>query len=107
MKDKKETTIEEAGKELPFNVPENYFNNFTLQMESHLSSKPTLPRKTIKPWMYMAAMFIGVLILSQVMFNVLQTTKVINDDSYESYVLSQINENNIIDLYVESYEENN
>lgn len=49
----------------PFKVPENYFANFNEEIMNRLPAKEIQPPKTVslwdkaKPWVYMAAMFIG------------------------------------------------
>lgn len=60
---------EQAGKENPFKVPEGYFESLTKQVMNQLPdipqaapvSEPTSWQK-IKPWIYMAAMFIAILL---------------------------------------------
>ncbi|KAA6344689.1 hypothetical protein EZS27_007710 [termite gut metagenome] len=62
-----EIVFEKAGKDNHFVVPDHYFENFTSQMMERLSDirrEPVRLKKparwdTIKPWIYMAAMFIG------------------------------------------------
>jgi len=60
----------------PFRVPEGYFENFTENMMSRLPEKPVeAPKKIsiydrVKPWLYMAAAFAGLILL----FNVLYKT---------------------------------
>jgi hypothetical protein len=60
----------------PFRVPDSYFENFTENMMSRLPDVSVKHPKTIsiydrvKPWLYMAAVFAGLIIL----FNVLNKT---------------------------------
>ncbi|MDR0743342.1 MAG: hypothetical protein LBF05_03170 [Tannerella sp.] len=60
----------------PFRVPEGYFESFTENMMNRLPEKPIEEPKVIfiydrvKPWLYMAAAFVGVILL----FNVLNKT---------------------------------
>ena len=93
--------IEEMSKELPFIVPENYFKQFALQMEEQIGIKKLTIRKSLKPWMYMAAMFVGIVVLGPVFYTVNQNSQSRNAENYESYVLSQVDENSLADLYVE------
>jgi len=102
MKDKKHISLEEIGKEVPFSVPENYFEDFAAKMEGQISIKPISIRKAFAPWMYMAAMFVGVFVVGQILFNVLSDKTTKSDDSYESYVLSQVDESSLMDLYVDN-----
>lgn len=70
MKDRNKKKLEDiCGKENPFLVPENYFEDFTQQLMDKLPEKGTheiIPVKItkwqrMKPWFYMAAMFCGII----------------------------------------------
>lgn len=64
-----EKILQEIGKKNPFTVPENYFENFTQELMDKLPTKeavlqteaPTLWQR-VKPWLYMAAMFCGIML---------------------------------------------
>ena len=64
-----EKILQEIGKKNPFTVPENYFENFTQELMDKLPAKeavfqteaPTLWQR-VKPWLYMAAMFCGIML---------------------------------------------
>ena len=101
MKNKKNILIEEMNKELPFGVPENYFDQFALRIEEQIGYKKTIFRKGMKAWMYMAAMFIGILIMGQVFYTVNRNNAAKNAETYETYVLSQVDENSLVDMYVD------
>ncbi|MDR3653736.1 MAG: hypothetical protein P4L34_12310 [Paludibacter sp.] len=101
MNDRKNILIDEIGKELPFTVPENYFNQFALKIEDQIGYGNTLKRKLLKPWMYMTAMFVGILIMSQIFYTIHQNNLTKNAENYESYVLSQVDESTLMDYYVE------
>ena len=66
MKEEKQL-IAQCGKKQPFKVPEGYFEQFHEQLMSSLpktTPKPAPATKVtlmarIKPWLYMAAMFVG------------------------------------------------
>jgi len=55
----------------PFKVPDNYFARFNEEMMNHLPEKKIVTPKTVplwdkvKPWVYMAAMFVGLYITIQ------------------------------------------
>lgn len=73
MKKEETDLLKRCGTENPFTVPEGYFKHFTEQLMEKLPEReiqPT-PRLTlwtrVKPWVYMAAMFCG-LMLSVRMF---------------------------------------
>jgi multidrug resistance efflux pump len=101
MKNNKNIGLEEIGKELPFSVPENYFNQFALQMDGQIGFRKPLMRKNIRTWLSMAAMFVGILIIGQIFYTVNQNNATRNAEKYEAYVLSQVNENSLVDLYVD------
>ena len=53
----------------PFHVPEGYFENFTQELMSKLPEKDSyIPEAEtnlwtrVKPWIYMAAMFVGIML---------------------------------------------
>ena len=64
-----EKILQKIGKKNPFTVPENYFENFTQELMYKLPAKeavlqteaPTLWQR-VKPWLYMAAMFCGIML---------------------------------------------
>ena len=55
------------GKKNPFTVPEGYFDHFAEELMNQLPEKETTPLPQIKlwdrvkPWVYMAAMFVGLM----------------------------------------------
>ena len=61
--------LQKMGKKNPFTVPENYFEDFTQELMDKLPAKevvlqaeaPTLWQR-VKPWLYMAAMFCGIML---------------------------------------------
>jgi len=101
MNKNKHISLEEIGKELPFSVPENYFDQFASKLEEQIGLKHTPDRKIMKPWMYMAAMFVGVLMMGQVFYTIYQNNTTRNAENYESYVLSQVDETAMLDYYVD------
>lgn len=66
MKEEKEL-IAQCGKKQPFKVPEGYFEQFHEQLMKNLPEVAPKPAPAtevtfmarIKPWLYMAAMFVG------------------------------------------------
>ena len=101
MKKNKNIMIEEMSKELPFAVPENYFDQFALQIEEQVGYKKSIARKLFRPWMYMAAMFVGILLIGQIFYTINRNTATNNAENYESYVLSQVDENSLAEVYVD------
>jgi len=101
MNKNKHISLEEIGKELPFSVPENYFDQFASKLEEQIGLTHAPVRKIIKPWMYMAAMFLGVLMMVQVFYTMHQNNTTRNAENYESYILSQVDESSMMDYYVD------
>ena len=66
---KEDNILRKAGTGNPFRVPEHYFDNFTEELMGKLPEKESLPFSTeptlwerVKPWVYMAAMFCGIML---------------------------------------------
>ena len=66
---KEDNILRKAGTGNPFRVPEHYFDNFTKELMGKLPEKEPLPYSSeptlwqrIKPWVYMAAMFCGIML---------------------------------------------
>jgi len=100
MKNNKNISIDEISKELPFTVPENYFEQFALRLEDQIGYKKSYILKTYRTWMYMVAMFVGILVMGQVFYTVNKNNVAKNTENYESYVLSQVDESSLADFYV-------
>lgn len=93
--------FEEVGKELPFTVPENYFEQFAAEIESQIGYTST-QRKIFKPWMYaVAAVFLGFIVLTPIIrSHKSQSNLAGSTENYETYVLSQVDETVMYDSYV-------
>lgn len=86
--------LKKIGTENPFRVPEGYFEGFTSDLMSRLPEKektdvhrePTTWEK-VRPWLYMAAMFIGAALIIRVaspgetVSNVQQQQQIAADES--------------------------
>ena len=66
---KEDNILRKVGTGNPFRVPEHYFDNFTEELMGKLPEKESLPFSTeptlwerVKPWVYMAAMFCGIML---------------------------------------------
>ena len=66
---KEDNILRKVGTGNPFRVPEHYFDNFTEELMGKLPEKDPLPFSTeptlwerVKPWVYMAAMFCGIML---------------------------------------------
>ena len=66
---KEDNILKKVGTQNPFRVPEHYFENFTEELMGKLpekepvqfSAEPTLWER-VKPWLYMTAMFCGIML---------------------------------------------
>ncbi len=67
--------IENINKSNPFKVPDNYFAQFNESIMNRLPEKEVLPERKItmwdktKPWVYMAAMFLGLFFMIKTVTN--------------------------------------
>ena len=66
---KEDNILRKVGTKNPFRVPENYFEDFTQELMSKLPEKETMPIspeptiwQRVKPWLYMTAMFMGIML---------------------------------------------
>ncbi|MFZ4581113.1 MAG: hypothetical protein ACOYM7_00560 [Paludibacter sp.] len=84
--------LNEIGNRKPFNVPDNYFEQFANQFEAQMLLKPISPIKLLRPWIYMAAMFMGVFFMGKMALTVYNDNKLAATENYELYVMSQLND---------------
>jgi hypothetical protein len=99
MKTKKHITLNEVGKELPFKTPDNYFVQFAQQIDEQIGYTQKSKHKFIRPWMYIAAISIGI-IMSPIFYSTYQN-KHRGTVSYESYVLTQVDETVMMDYFTD------
>lgn len=66
---KEDNILKKAGTDNPFSVPDHYFEDFSRNLMSKLPEKEPLPLpeeptlwQRVKPWIYMAAMFCGIML---------------------------------------------
>lgn len=104
MKTNKNISFEEIGKELPFSVPDNYFEQFANQIDKQIGYNSARSHKIFRPWMYAAAaVFVGVMVLTPVFYTTNNQRNIVkNTDNYETYVLSQVDESALLDCYVDN-----
>jgi hypothetical protein len=94
--------LKKTGNKIPFQVPENYFENFALEMDSKIGSQQLTVKKLMSPWMYMAAMFVGLLVLGNVLFSVYRDNQKKHTEMYELYVASQLDDSALTEYYYNS-----
>lgn len=66
---KEDNILKKVGTQNPFSVPDHYFEEFTRELMDKLPEKEPLPVmneptlwQRVKPWIYMAAMFCGIML---------------------------------------------
>lgn len=76
---KEDNILRKAGTSNPFRVPDHYFENFTLELMNKLPEKEPMPLMSeptlwerVKPWLYMTAMFCGIMLSVKVFVGVPQ-----------------------------------
>ena len=93
--------LKKIDKNPPFSVPENYFEDFALEMDKKIAAPKTIQFKKIKSWMYAAAIFTGLVVFGGTYYIHLQNEKnTTYAENYESYVLSQVDESSMMDYYL-------
>lgn len=103
MEPTKRYSLEEAGNRVPFEVPENYFEDFAARMESLTAPQRVPLKRMMKPWMYMAAMFTGLLLAGNLFFQLYQSRSIQQEsEAYEVYLMSQLDESVYYDYYLSS-----
>lgn len=88
----KNVNLNKIGNRNPFSVPENYFEDFASQFEAQIALKPISTFKMLRPWIYMAAMFLGVFFMSRIAYTVYTDSKLAEAENYELYVISQVDD---------------
>jgi hypothetical protein len=100
-----------------FKVPENYFEDFAASFEQKIVEQPVSVKHIMRPWMYMAAMFLGVFFIAQIFYTVyfsekndkdLAQSAIVSDkEKYELYLKSQIDDNMFYEYLMEGDDASN
>ena len=101
-----------CGTENPFSVPEGYFEDFTKRLMDQLPEHISIPTETkittwqrIKPWLYMAAMFCGLVFGFKYIIGNSDSTKTVifsdNDPKplYSDEYIEAVIDNSMMDDY--------
>lgn len=103
MEPTKRYSLEETGNRIPFEVPDNYFEEFSARIEAMTATQRVPLKRMIKPWIYMAAMFTGLLLAGNIVFQLHQSKSIQRDsEAYEVYLMSQLDESVYYDYYLSS-----
>lgn len=91
--------LEKFGNNNPFTVPEGYFEDFASNINAQIAGEQVTFKKLMKPWMYLAAMFVGIFLLANVFYAIHRQN--INRDAelYEMYLMSQLDQTILYDYY--------
>ena len=108
MKDEQKL-MQQFGKKQPFSTPEGYFECFHEQLMSRLpEAEPTMAPTVkitlmtrIKPWIYMAAMFMGIIFMVQGIMYVQQTQMASNSIALEDIYTEEADQFMYSSLYDE------
>lgn len=100
MEAKTKYSLNDSGKRIPFEVPENYFEDFAVRIGTMTTGKQVPVKRMIKPWIYMAAMFTGLLLMGNVLLNVHKSRVNQQNEAYEVYLMSQLDESVYYDYYL-------
>jgi hypothetical protein len=109
--------LKKIGNDLPFSVPENYFEQFANEIDRRIAyakeMKGPEPREKSfhvisKTWLYMAAMFVGIFLLGNVFYFAFKNNERQKQENYEMYLLSQVDEPTMMYYYMnDAYETEN
>ena len=120
---KEDNILKKVGTQNPFRVPEHYFDNFTEEMMSKLpekeplsfSAEPTLWQR-VKPWLYMTAMFCGIMLSVRIFvgepqkneFSISQTeAEMLPEEDWENFVRRAFDSNYEAYLFLTETNHNN
>jgi hypothetical protein len=96
--------MDKFGNRHYFSVPENYFENFAAGWDARtMTLKPLQQARYImRTWLYMAAMFTAVFLMGHFAYMGYQNQKQETASNYELYLVSQVEELDIIDYLLTS-----
>ena len=110
--------LNEIGNKNPFKMPEGYFDNLTEQIMAQLpekamqQTKPLSLWERVQPWVYMAAMFVGIWLMVNLFVDVRQKASaneihfasVTDIDEFYQYYEDQMLANAYDDAFYETLE---
>ncbi len=93
--------LEKTGNKRPFTVPENYFNNFAEQMEKQIAAESPAGKYRLHTRLSVAAAAIIAIVFVSQLFVTERKEERLSMDAFNTYyILSQVNENSMMDWYV-------
>jgi len=97
--------IERYGRKGPWTVPDGYFESVRIEIESKLPAYPAPPTREgmslwqrVKPYVYLAAMFVGIWCMMKVFHNVSGAGRLSLDNPPEQ-IAAYMGEQDVADIY--------
>lgn len=103
-----EKILEKIGNRNPFCVPDGYFEQFASGFSPLRVSQKRQLKKNFEKRRWFAAAAVGALLLSVgfMSYRLYENNQISeNQDNYETYLMSQIDDNNLMEYYFASYDE--
>ncbi len=93
------TSLKTSKRELPFTLPESYFEQFAANIDKQIAPKKQL--FTPSRWLYAAAMFGGVIMIGLIGYTVYTNnapeTPLMAEDYYDNLISAGISEDLLVD----------
>jgi len=93
---------------MPFVVPENYFSRFADEFLSLIAAQENRPAKffALRRWYAVAAAVALLFSVGFMSYRFLENRQIAeNQENYDTYLMSQIDNNNLMEYYFTSYDE--
>ena len=116
MLETEKNIIDELRERQPFRVPEGYFEGFTDHFMRGLPKKAAREAKVIslydrvKPWLYLAATFAGIIVLfnifnksSEIVKDETAIVTSLNVDNVESVDMEEVDDEEFLELFADMY----
>lgn len=93
------TSLKTSKKELPFTIPDGYFEQFAANIDKQIAPKKRL--LTPYRWVYAAAMFGGIIMIGLIGYTVYTNhtpeTPLMAEDYYENLISAGVSEDLLVD----------
>lgn len=108
MIENSEKILQKIGNRTPFSVPENYFEQFSDNIFPFIAEQNRQPARILKlrQWFAAAAAIALLFSVGFMSYNSYKERQISeNQDNYETYLMSQIDDDNLMEYYFTSYYE--
>jgi hypothetical protein len=105
MKEKGNIQLEDLDKKLPFTLPEGYFENFasTLPLQVGAKAKRVSFYHSARPYLFAAAIFVGVLLVSIPIYQKKQqAARIAVNEELKTYVVNEVDEETVVDYVADA-----